>query len=52
MENNFFALQNSYNRLKKKAEISHGDIRDHKKKYLKKYYLIILKKFLINILVN
>ena len=52
MENNFSLYKISYNRLKKKAEISHGDIRVLKKNYLKKFDLIILQRVLINILVK
>ena len=50
MENNISLFNISYNRLKKDAEISHGDIRILKKNYLKKFDLIILQRVLINIL--
>ena len=49
-ENNISLFNISYNRLKKDAEISHGDIRILKKNYLKKFDLIILQRVLINIL--
>ncbi len=50
MENNILLYNISNNRLKKNANISHGDIRVLKKNYLKKFDLIILQRVLINIL--
>ncbi len=50
MENNISLFNISYRRLKNNAQILHGDVRIVKKKFIKKFDLIILQRVLINIL--